>query len=117
MKIIEREGILEHVRSMTPIFQERLEALSDLPLVVEARGKGLMGCVQCSYDRDKSSSLEVDYELGAKIDVICQERGLLLRPIINMCVMSPPLVILEDQINKMFDILDSAIRKVDSAHR
>jgi putrescine aminotransferase len=37
-----------------------------------------------------------------------------LRPIINMCVMSPPLVISEDQINQMFDILGQAIRKVDS---
>ena len=117
MAIIAREGLLEHVRAMTPIFQERLGALSDLPLVVDARGIGLMGCVQCSYDRYKSSSLEADYELGAKIDVVCQDRGLLLRPSINMCVMSPPLIISEEQIHTMFDILDSAIRKVDSAQR
>jgi adenosylmethionine-8-amino-7-oxononanoate aminotransferase len=117
MAIIEREGLLEHVRAITPTFQERLGALSDLPLVVDARGVGLMGCVQCSYDCDKSSSLEADYELGAKIDFVCQERGLLLRPIINMCVMSPPLIISEAQIHTMFDILDFAIRKVDSAQR
>jgi putrescine aminotransferase len=70
--------------------------------------------VQCSYEGDKNSTLENDYALGALIDMECQEQGLVLRPIINMCVMSPPLVISEDQINQMFDILGLAIRKVDS---
>lgn len=115
MQIIEREGLLEHVRSVTPVFQERLTALADLPLVVDARGQGLMGCVQCSYDRDTNSSLENDYALGALIDAACQDRGLVLRPIINMCVMSPPLVITADQINQMFDILGDAIREVAAA--
>ncbi|WP_051076581.1 aminotransferase [Octadecabacter arcticus] len=114
MQIIEREGLLEHVRGVAPLFQERLRGLSDLPLVVDARGMGLMGCVQCSYKGDKNSTLENDYALGALIDMECQELGLVLRPIINMCVMSPPLVISEDQINQMFDILGQAIRKVDS---
>ena len=115
MQIIEREGLLEHVRSVGPLFQERLRGLADLPLVVDARGMGLMGCVQCSYDGDTNSSLEDDYALGALIDTECQDRGLVLRPIINMCVMSPPLVISEDQINGMFDILGKSITQVASS--
>lgn len=114
MQIIESEGLLEHVRNVTPIFQERLRSLIELPLVVDARGMGLMGCVQCSYGGERNSSLESDYALGALIDEECQQRGLVLRPIINMCVMSPPLVISEDQINQMFDILGHAIQKVDN---
>lgn len=113
MQIIEREGILEHVQTITPHFQERLQNLSNLPLVVDARGMGLMGCIECSYDLDHGSSLARDYELGAKIDSKCQENGLVLRPIINMCVMSPPLVISPDQIDQMFDVLEDAIRSVD----
>ena len=112
MQIIEREGLLDHVRQIAPLFQQRLTALADLPLVVDARGIGLMGCVQCSFDRDRNSSLENDYTLGALIDAECQENGLVLRPIINMCVMSPPLVISESQIQQMFDILHKAILKV-----
>ncbi len=121
MQIIEREGILEHVRDVAPLFQDRLRALTDHPLVVDARGLGMMGCMmggmmggmQCSYDGEKNRSLESDYALGALIDAECQDRGLVLRPIINMCVMPPPLFISEDQINQMFDILGQAIGKVD----
>lgn len=108
IEIIESEGILEHVRAVTPLFQERLQALGDHPIVSDARGMGLMGCVQCSSgDED---SLERDYALGGMIDAHCQANGLILRPIINMCVFSPPLVINEAQINQMFDILSDAIQ-------
>ena len=110
MEIIEREGILEHVRKVAPVFQERLQALSDIDIVTDARGMGLMGCVQCSLDGNKDGLLEGDYEIGARIDAECQKRGLLVRPIINMCVMSPPLVISEAQIHQMFDILTEGIR-------
>ena len=115
MRIIENEGILDHVRRVTPQFQARLQGLADLPLVVDARGMGLMGCIQCSYDRAKEGDLERDYELGALIDAACQDRGLVLRPLINMCVMSPPLVITPSQIDTMFDILEEAITAVVSA--
>ena len=115
MQIIEREGLLEHVRTVTPQFQARLQGLADLPLVIDARGMGLMGCIECSYDTERNSSLDRDYALGGKIDAECQTRGLTLRPLINMCVMSPPLVITPDQIDQMFDILEQAIRAVDRA--
>ncbi len=117
MQIIERDGVLEHVRAMTPHFQTRLRALGELPLVKDARGMGLMGCIECSYDATRNASLDNDYELGARIDAACQTRGLVLRPIINMCVMSPPLVISRDQIDQMFDILESAICEVAAAPR
>ncbi len=45
------------------------------------------------------------------IDAHCQENGLILRPIINMCVFSPPLIITKDQVDQMFDILEQGIRK------
>lgn len=109
IEIFKQEHLLEHVREVTPLFQERVRALQDLPLVVDARGMGLMGCVQCSVTGKINTSLEDDYALGAIIDEECQKLGLILRPVINMCVFSPPLIISRDQINQMFDIVEKGI--------
>ncbi|NVO58067.1 aminotransferase [Rhodobacteraceae bacterium B1Z28] len=109
MEIFERDGILEHVREITPVFESRLKALSDLPLVGDARGQGLLGCVDCAVDA-KADDLEQDKNIGAMIDAHCQAQGLILRPIINMCVFSPPLIISETQIHDMYDIIDKSIR-------
>lgn len=112
MEIMERDGVLEHVRQISPLFEERLADLASLPTVVDTRGMGLVGCVECTTgDREEAESLQIDTEFGARIDAHCQEMGLMLRPIINMCVFSPPLIIGEDDVNLMFDILGHGIRR------
>ena len=78
-----------------PYFQERLKTLEELPLVGEVRGAGLMGCVECVADRESKNPLQLDKDVGKRIDAHCHELGLLVRPLINMCVMSPPLVIIK----------------------
>lgn len=110
IEIIEGEGILEHVRDVSPLFLERLHALKNLPIIGDTRGMGLMGCVESSVGAGKGDALEIDLAMGALIDEHCQKLGLILRPLINMCVLSPPLIITENQIEEMFDILEKGVR-------
>ncbi len=111
IEILEREQILEHVQTVSPYFQERLHALRHHAIVTDTRGMGLVGCVECSVASD-GQQLEVDRDIGTRIDRHCQDLGLIVRPIINMCVFSPPLIISLDQIDKMFDIMDESIKRV-----
>ncbi|MET0907331.1 MAG: aminotransferase [Tardiphaga sp.] len=102
-------GILDHARKVAPYFQARLKTLEELPLVGEVRGVGLMACVECVADRQSKNPLQLDKDVGNRIDQHCHELGLLVRPLINMCVMSPPLVITEPQIDDMVAILREGI--------
>jgi adenosylmethionine-8-amino-7-oxononanoate aminotransferase len=110
IEIIEREKILEHVRDVGPWFQQQLKKLEDIPIVKEVRGEGLMACVECQLNED-GSSLELDYQMGDRIDEHCQELGLMVRPIVNMCVMSPPLIISKEQIDDMVGMLREGITR------
>jgi putrescine aminotransferase len=101
--IMVREGLMEHVRQVGPYFQKRLRQLSELPIVGDVRGMGLMGCVECSIPG--IDFLSVDYEIGNRIDAHCQKLGLIVRPLVNMCVMSPPLIITRDQVDELVQIL------------
>ncbi|HIG43266.1 MAG: aminotransferase [bacterium] len=105
--IIERENLLAYARDIAPYFMERLGTLEDLPLVAEVRGVGLMASVVCAIPGKES--LELDYEIGNRIDVHCQRLGLLVRPIYHMCVMSPPIIITRAQIDDMVEILRQGI--------
>ena len=102
-------GLLAHARAVSGHFQQSLKALEDLPLVGEVRGLGLMACVECVADRASKNPLTLDLEVGKRIDRHCQELGLLVRPLIHMCVMSPPLTISPDQIDDMASILRRGI--------
>ena len=105
------DGILDHARDIAPYFQWQLKTLEELPLVGEVRGVGLMACIECVADRNEKNPIRLDTEVGERIDRHCQELGLLVRPIIHMCVMSPPLIITRDQIDSMVSILYKGISR------
>lgn len=109
IEIIEREGILEHVREIGPYFQSRLQELREIPIVFDVRGMGLVGCVECTVKQLGEDSLEFDADLGARIDRHCHELGLMLRPIVNQCVFSPPLVMTKPDIDRMIDVMREGI--------
>ena len=72
------------------------------------RGEGLMACVECELVQG-DNDLATDYAMGNLIDKHCQARGLIVRPLINMCVMSPPLTITKAQIDDIVSILREGI--------
>ena len=108
LDIIEREDLLGHVRRIAPYFQERLAQLERHEIVADARGIGLVGCVE-GRTTGKGSRFELDVAFGDQVDAICERMGLIVRPLLNMCVFSPPLIIQRAQIDEMFDILDAAL--------
>jgi adenosylmethionine-8-amino-7-oxononanoate aminotransferase len=77
-----------------------------------------MACIECVADRESNDPLQLDKDVGRRIDQHCQQLGLLVRPLINMCVMSPPLIISEGQIDEMVAILREGIsRTMDDLRR
>lgn len=114
--IIEREGLLSHVREVAPYFQSRLRTLQALPLVADVRGLGFMAAVEMSLgtDAEGQALLEEDYQLGDLVDGYCHEHGLLVRPLINVCVMSPPLIITREQIDDLVEALRKALLRAQA---
>lgn len=109
IELIERDEILAHVRNVSPYFRSELQKLRRFKLVGDVRGMGLLGCVECKIDKNESRDMPSD--LGSIIDQHCHENGLIVRPLGDMCVLSPPLIITRRQIEEMIDILASAIDK------
>ena len=102
-------GILDNVLEIGPIFQSKLRTLLDLPIVGDVRGEGLMACIECVADYDDSNPLTLDLKVGEIIDKHCQKLGLLLRPAINMCILSPPLIINKSDVDNIVSILRKGI--------
>lgn len=109
--IIEKESLLEHVREITPHFQQRLHDLRKLDIVGDTRGMGLMGGIECVADKNSGDPLQLDKAVGERIDEHCQALGLLVRPLINTCVISPPLIINHEEIDTLFDLLELGIQR------
>jgi adenosylmethionine-8-amino-7-oxononanoate aminotransferase len=53
--------------------------------------------------------LAKDYAIGEMVDQHCQRLGLLVRPFINICIISPPLIIDKQQVDELVSILRSGL--------
>jgi putrescine---pyruvate transaminase len=108
LEIMKRDKLFEQARENGPYMQQQLQTLREIPIVTDVRGLGLMACVECEMEEGERD-LDTDLALGSRIDRHCQAMGLIVRPLINMCVMSPPLTITRAQIDEMVSILRKGI--------
>ena len=114
LEIYERDDIVAQVRGKMPQFQARLAALSDHPLVGEARGKGLIGAIEIVADKNSRKQFDPKSGVAAKIAGFCEEAGLILRPLYgDVVAICPPLVITPEQIDELFDKLEGALGRAE----
>jgi putrescine aminotransferase len=112
IEIIERDGLLERVREIGPYFIEQLQTLTDLPMVGEVRGSHLMACVVFVEDQATKRLYDESLDVGNRVAQACEPKGVLVRPMVHLNVMSPPLVITRDEIDQVVAALRDAIIEV-----
>jgi 4-aminobutyrate--pyruvate transaminase len=101
LKIYEERDIVGHVRSISPLMQDGLEALEDHPLVGNARGVGLIAGVELMLDKAKRAPFAPEAKAGIVVQDECQKQGLIVRAIGDRIAFTPPLVITAAEIDEM----------------
>ncbi|MEO0763652.1 MAG: aminotransferase class III-fold pyridoxal phosphate-dependent enzyme, partial [Pseudomonadota bacterium] len=102
-------GVVEHVRRIAPLFQEKLRRVEEHPLVGEARGVGLVGGIELSPDPASRATFAAMGKVGAKVSQEMLARGVIVRAIGDTVAFCPPMVIDEDGIEELFQPLEAAL--------
>jgi adenosylmethionine-8-amino-7-oxononanoate aminotransferase len=110
LEIIEREKLCERVRELGPYFQERFATLRDLPLVGDVRGSHFMVCIEFVTDRAAKAVPPFEWEIGLRAMRNTMPKGLLVRPMAHLLVLSPPLIVTRAQIDQAVEALRAGIR-------
>ena len=101
LRLIEEENILGHVRDVAaPYLKQKWEALTDHPLVGEAKICGMMASL--ALTPDKATRAQFAAEAGTA-GLICREHcfanGVIMRHVGDRMIIAPPLVITPDEID------------------
>lgn len=105
ISIIERESILSHAKGMGDYFQNKISSLGDMEYVGDVRGKGLMLSVDIVQDKAKKSVFPISARVGARVFEACVSDGLIVRPVGDRIVLSPPLTLEREHVDQMYDVL------------
>lgn len=112
IEIMEREDICGHVREVGPYLEEQLDTLRDLPIVGDVRGSHFMMCVENVADKETKALFAPEVQIGNRIAEACEARGVLVRPIAHLNVLSPPLILTRTQIDLLVSTLREGITQV-----
>ncbi len=115
IRILDEEGIVTRVREKTaPYLKAKWEALIDHPLVGEVNIVGMMGSLVLTPHKESRAAFKS--ETGT-VGYICRERcfanNLVMRHVGDRMIISPPLVITENEIDTL---IERAVKSLDECH-
>ena len=114
LELMEERDIINHVRQVAPLFHERIKGLGKYDSVGDARGIGLIGAIE--FVKEPNSRIKPDpkHKLAARVMKMVQDAGVIIRALpLDGIAFCPPLIISEDEINMMFDRVESVLPEVD----
>jgi beta-alanine--pyruvate transaminase len=102
----EEEGLLTRAAGLEAYWADAAMRLKGLPHVADIRTIGLIAAVELLSIEGKVGARAFDAYLK------CFEAGLLVRTTADTIALSPPLIIEKKQIDTLFDILGTVLKKV-----
>lgn len=108
-EIIETEGLLANATRIGDRFRAAADSLKTLDHVGDVRGHRLMVAIELAKDPATKESFAPTVGAGHQVFKECLARGLIVRPVGDNLVLSPPLIISAEECDSMIDIIRDAI--------
>ncbi|MED5316903.1 MAG: aspartate aminotransferase family protein [Candidatus Neomarinimicrobiota bacterium] len=100
--ILKEENIIDTVKNETsPYLQKRWLELGSHPLVGEARGVGMVGALELVKNKETKESFPEKQNVGTVCRDFCFNNGLVMRAVADTMIISPPLIISNDEIDEL----------------
>ena len=109
LDIIENEGLLAKAKDTGDYLLRRLGPLTELSVVGEVRGVGMMLAIELVTDEKSRAPLLPTPPVE---DVARHETGVIVRNCGHSVVLSPPLSMTRDEADELADALTSVLRRL-----
>lgn len=114
LKIVQEENLPENAGRQGADLLDKLRAnLLDFPSVGEIRGKGLMVAIDLVTDKNTRQPIDPTSGFANKIAAVALEAGAIVRPVGTKIILSPPLTIGTEEVDKMVSALTEGFSKID----
>ncbi len=108
IEIIEREGLCENVRDIGPYLERKLKTLVAHETIGDIRGSHFMMAIENVADKATKELLPVEARVGDRVAAEAQKRGLIIRPVGHLNIISPPLIWTRQIVDDVVAILDES---------
>ena len=114
LDIIEEENLCAHIREVGPYLQQRAVVLDGLPIVGDVRGSHFMLGVELVSEKASKQSFDPSDNVTDRVFKKCIEKGVVVRPVGDTIVISPPLTLTSEQCDQIIEVLGESIDEVSN---
>tara|TARA_B100002051_G_C16735677_1_gene641059 strand:- start:397 stop:1713 length:1317 start_codon:yes stop_codon:yes gene_type:complete len=104
IEVYENEGLFERTLEIEPIFQDKIHSLKGENQIIDIRNIGLMGAVHFG------SNGKTAIEMSSSVFKHCYENDVLVRFSGEFIVLSPALIVQEDEIDRIIETIREGIQ-------
>ena len=112
LQIFDDELLVERAERLGKRLNDGLARLIEMPNVGDVRGLGLMAAVEVVPDKASRGPFDAKLGVGPKLARAMRDRGVVTRVKGESILFAPPLVITEEQVDRIVDVTGDAIDAV-----
>ncbi|MEI7474045.1 MAG: adenosylmethionine--8-amino-7-oxononanoate transaminase [bacterium] len=111
-KIYEEDKIIEAIQPKIKRLKEEMQKLKDNKYVGDIRQIGMVGAIELVRNKETKEEFPLKDRIGHQIYKEALKRGAIIRPLGNVLYFMPPLIITEEEIEKLVNIAHESIKAV-----
>ena len=108
LEVYENENLFDRALTMEPIFEENLHSLKGEKFIIDVRNLGLMGAIHFESEDNRTA-----VEVASKVFKYCYENNVLVRFSGEFIVLSPALIVEEEQIKLIIETIKQGIHSLN----
>jgi adenosylmethionine-8-amino-7-oxononanoate aminotransferase len=112
LDVFDREKTLERLVPKVARLAARLVEVAALEHVGDVRQRGLLAGIELVADKPTKAPYPWSAQVGARVCARARARGLLVRPLGDVLVIMPPLVIREEELDELMDVMIDCVQEV-----
>lgn len=121
LRYMKEHGLVENAAKLGRLVENELAPeIARSPLVGEMRGKGLMWGIELVADKESKAPFPGATSAANRLKAICQRRGMTVYPGKGMIdgvlgdniMIGPPLTVTEEQVRRIFSILEDSLEEL-----
>jgi adenosylmethionine-8-amino-7-oxononanoate aminotransferase len=109
LDLFEKDEILESLNAKIAILESWLKDVMNLRHVGDVRNAGLMAGVELVRDKKTKEAYDWAEKIGWKVAYLARDKGVFIRPLGNVIVIMPPLVVSEKNLKQLLAVLKDSI--------
>ncbi|PID28274.1 MAG: adenosylmethionine--8-amino-7-oxononanoate transaminase [Candidatus Cloacimonadota bacterium] len=112
LELFRKNNVLENVKLRAEQIAKAMKKLADHPNVGDIRQCGMMVGAELVKDKASKEEFEPALRIGHQVTLEARKNGAIIRPLGNVIILMPPLVINERELETLLNVTVNAICKV-----